>query len=92
MLLGIVSTMDEETRSREILASGTLSQLTRIISSLDMRGADEKATDADASPLADLVLDVLLIILSETSLEFLEEASNSMLDCDTQLALVSLLK
>lgn len=88
MLLGMITTMDEEARSQEILSIETLSRLMTILAS--------PAVNAEPTishwALVGLALDILLSLLQGASSDFLEEASNIVIEADVHLAVISLLE
>lgn len=88
MLLGMIATMDEEARSEDILSIETLSRLMSVLTT-SHPGAE---TSIPQWGLVGLALDVLLNLLHDVSSDFLEEASDCIVDADIHTALVSLLE
>lgn len=91
MLLGMVTSMDEDAKSNEIMASETLSRLVAVLAS----ASPSKLAASDSDDVSfgwgriDLALDVLSELLHDVSPEFLERATDSLLGLDTHLALAA---
>lgn len=93
MLLGMVRSMDEDAKSKEILTSEALIHLVGVLISA---GATPPglASRGGTFPfdLVDLALDVMSGLLHDVSSEFLENTTESLLALDAHLALAALLK
>jgi len=102
MLLGMVTSMDEDAKLKEIMNSETLTHLVAVLASADINvgairsrpvlaSGDTASVRAEWS-LVELALDVVSGLLRNASPEFLENASDALLKIDAHIALAALLE